>query len=467
MSGTPNKRLHEEGGGHSSASKYPPHEDSGMYPNVAKLTTSSSTNEYHNTHTPFDTVQDARMPKIPRAEARDADRRSPLLPTPYRMSSSSNDSHSDHPVTSENRDFKVDTKVEPRELYHQGAKGEKDIRFDTRGGDDNKETKYDRGDAYPDYKGENKDVYTGGGNSHFNWKELKEQQHRGKRYPDNTPPGGNVDLWHSSSRTTNLHGPAEVGKEGSTIMEDIEAHEAVGENKVDIKGGDDKFKDKDRKRKDGKQHREWGGERDKERSDRRQQLGNSSNESPKEEREAEKWERERKDLLKEKDKLKDREKDHTKREVWSAAEKEGLDPEKDAMDVSGRATEQENSTLEQKKQKDHDSWKNVDRGEANKDRRKERDNTDVEGERAEKRSRCYDKESDDGGCVDAEGGGTERERGAFNYGVQQRKRMLRPRGSPQVGNREPRFRSRTQDNEGYASRMFLLLFTELVNACKN
>lgn len=130
--------------------------------------------------------------------------------------------------------------------------------------------------------------------------------------------------------------------------------------------------------------------------------------------------------------------------MWNGVEKEGLHCEKELGDGSVRVTEQENSVLEPKKQKDFDSWKNVDR-EA-RDRRKERD-TDMEGDRPEKRSRLYDKESDDG-CADGEGA-AEREREVFNYGVQQRKRMLRPRGSPQVANREPRFRSRTQDNEGF------------------
>lgn len=433
MSGTPNKRSHEEAGGHSSASKYP-HDDSVIYPNVGAKLISSSTNEYHPS---FDMAQDSRLPKIPRTESRDADRRSPLLPM-YRMPSYMSDSHSDHPVTSENRpelrdpkDINKDFKIESRDLY-QGAKGEKDIRFENKGDDNSKDMKYD----YPDYKGEMKT------DTNLTWKDYKEQ-HRGKRYPDT--PGGNVDSWHTSR--ANVHGVGEVGKEGLTAEERdyTETHEAVGENKVDVKG-EDKLKDKDRKRKDGK-HREWG-DRDKERSDRRSnlQIGSGSNdgkESVREERESEKWERERKDALKEKDKQKEREKHHMKREAWNSGEKEGLHNEKEAMDVSGRAMEPENSTIEQKKQKDHDNWKNVERD--GKDKRKERE-TDVEGERVEKHNRYNDKESDDG-CLDAEGG-TERDRELFSYGVQQRKRMLRPRVSPQVGNREPRFRSRTQDNEG-------------------
>ncbi|CAK9156058.1 unnamed protein product [Ilex paraguariensis] len=456
MSNTPNKRLHEEGGGgsHSSSTKYTP-DDSDVYPGVGAKTASSAINEYQN-NTPMEIGQDTRMSKMLWTELRDADRRSPLLPPMYRMSSSQNDSHSDHPASSENRlesrdskgnnkELKVenrDIKEESRELP-QGGKGDKDVRFESRG-DDTKEAKYDR-DTYTEYKGEMKLDKEGYGtvNSHLNWKESKEH-YRGKRYPDT--PGGNVDHWHRSR--SNVHGQAEIVKEASCNEErdHVEAHEAVGENKVNFKG-EDKFKDKDRKKKDGK-HREWG-ERDKERSDRRNnlQLGNSSNDGKDlvmEEREVGLWDRERKDISKDKNKMKDLEKDHTKRETWNGAEREGSNGEKELMDVSGRALEQDDSPFEQKKQKNHDSWKSVD-SEA-RDRRKERD-ADMEGERPEKRNRCYDKESDDG-CVDADGG-TEMEREVFNYGVQQNKRMLRSRGSPQVANCEPHSRSCTQDNEGY------------------
>lgn len=460
MSGAP-KRSHEEGV-HSSSSKYPPHEDTGSYPKL----TSGVLNEYHP---PYEMGPDARMPKVPRTESRDPDRRSPMH-SMYRMPSSSNDSHVDsHNVASEsrlesrdskdNRDHRIenrDSRTEARELYNdakrdsQSAKVEKDVRFENRG-DDNKEIKHDR-ENYNDPKNEMKMEKDGFGSAscQLNWKEPKEY-HRGKRYSES--PGGHVDPWHMSRGSS--QGPVEIGKEGSTIEERdyVEVHEAVGENKVDSKG-EDRFKDKDRKRKDLK-HREWG-DRDKERSDRRgnMQLGNSSNdgkESVREEREAERWERERKDLSKDRERLKEREKDHTKRESWNGTDREGLHNEKELGDGSVRVPEQENPASE-KKQKDFDSWKNVDR-EA-KDRRKERD-VDIEGDRPEKRSRLYDKESDDG-CADGEGA-AEREREVFNYGVQQGKRMLRPRGSPQVANRGPRFRSRAQENEGFGLLIFLIL----------
>lgn len=467
MSGTPSKKLHEDVGGHPSTLKYPhetkqSHEDSASYPSAGSKLTSSVMSEYHAS---YDMGHDARAPKIPRTESRDADR-SPILPM-SRISSSSHVSRSDHPVALENkfekreskdssRDTKNDNRglrTESREVY-QTAKVDKDVRSESRG-DDNKEIKYDR-EIYPDYKSEmktDKEAYNTG-NNQLSWKESKEH-FRGKRYSDT--PGGNVDTWHASR--AGVHGPAEVGKEGSTTEErdHTEAHEAVGENKVDLKA-DDKFKDKDRKRKEGK-HRE-SGERDKERSDPRGnlQLGNSSNEgkeSVRDEKEAEKCDKERKDLPKDKDKLKEREKDHTKRDTWNGADREI--PQKEMSDVSGRVMDLDIPAGEHKKQKDHhgwkqtESWKNLDK-EA-KGGKKERD-VDMEGDQAEKRSRCYDKESDDG-CVDAEGG-NERERDAFSYGVQQRKRMLRPRGSP-MANRDPRSKSRVQENEGY----FILIFTRL------
>lgn len=451
MSGAP-KRPHEEGG-HSSSSKYP-HEDTGVYP---KLTSSGASSEYH--HGPYEMGQDARV-KITRNESRDSDRRSPLHSV-YRIPSSSfHDSHVESHVPAsesrlESRDSKENPRTESRDFYSeakrdtQSVKGEKDARHDSRG-DDNKELKYDR-ENYGELKGDvkvEKDMHgvTGG---HLNWKESKEFP-RGKRYSES--PGTPVDSWHVSR--SNSQGPVEVGKDGSAAEERdyMESYEAMGENRVDSKG-DDRFKEKDRKRKESK-HRDWG-DRDKERSDRRSsmQVGNSSSEykeSAREEKEAEKWDRDRKDLSKEKERPKEREKDHIKRESWNGAEKEGPQNEKEMGDASVRVPqpEQENPALEQKKQKEFDSWKNVDR-EA-RDRRREKE-ADIEGDRPEKRSRFYDKESDDG-CADAEGA-TERERDNLNYGVQQRKRMLRPRGSPQVGNREPRFRSRGQD-EGFVSSFF-------------
>ncbi|XP_042963543.1 zinc finger CCCH domain-containing protein 13-like isoform X2 [Carya illinoinensis] len=443
MSGAP-KRSHEEGG----HSKYP-NEDSGAFPKLSTAVPS----EYHP---PYEMVQESRMPKLPRTESRDADRRSPLHSV-YRMPSSSNDSHVDHSEnrmdlkdSKDGRDLRFenrDTKMEMRELFgdarreSQNAKSEKDVRSESRG-DDSKEMRYDR-ENFSDPKGDvkmEKDGY-GAANTHLTWKESKEH-HRGKRYPD--APSGGINYWHVPRG--NSQSSIEVGKEGSTTEERdyVEAHEAVGENKVDSKG-DEKLKDKDRKRKDGK-HRDWG-EREKERTDRKigMQVANSSSECKdlgKEERDVDRWERERKDFLKDRERLKEREKDQAKRDSWNGVDRENSHNEKELGDGSLRRSEQENPTSEQKKQKDFDSWKNVDR-EA-RDRRNE--SNGIEKDKTERRTRCDDKDSDDG-CADGEGV-TEREREVYNYGVQQRKRMQRSRGSPQVANREHRFKSRAQENEG-------------------
>ncbi|TKY45009.1 hypothetical protein E2542_SST31293 [Spatholobus suberectus] len=443
MSGGVPKRSHEDAVHQSSKLL---HQDSGTY---SKLMSSASNDH----HIPYDIGQDSRVAKALRTEPRDADRRSPLN-TVYRMPSSSNDSHADHPIGTENRiesrDFKEnrdlrfenrDMKTEKKELHgevrrdSQIAKSEKDVRVDGRG-DDSKDIRYER-DSHNDSKGDIKTDKDGYGmvSSHLNWKESKE--YRGKRFSDT--PGGSLDSWH----TSHSNAPAEVGKDSSKAEERdyLETHEAVGENKIDSKS-EDRFKE--RKRKDVK-HRDWG-DREKERSDRKSstQVNNNSDdnkESTKEDRDVEKWERERKDLPKEKESSKEREKDHSKRESWIGMEKEALNDEKELGDGSAKNTEQENVVPEHKKQKDVDSWKNVD-GEA-RERRKERD-ADLEGDRPDKRSKI-DKQSEDG-SVHGEGTG-EKEREVHNYNVQHRKRIQRSRGSPQVANREARFRSHAPDNE--------------------
>lgn len=444
MSSAP-KRPHEEAGNSYSSSKYP-HDETNPYSKLASAVSS----EYHPS---YEMSPDARIIKFPRVESREADRRSP-----YRVSSSSNDLHMDTHISSESRpeprdskdsrdhrsesrDLRTETR-EPHIDVKRDSQSAKDLRFENRS-DDNKDSKYEK-DLYSDPKKDTKaekDSFPVAAGQ-VNWKDSKEY-HRGKRYSESS--SGHMDSWHTSRGNSQV--PTEIGKEGPLIedKDHTETHETVGENKVDSKG-EDWFKEKDRKRKELK-HREWG-DRDRERSDRRNniQMGTASvegKESTREDRETERWDKERKDLPKDRDRIKEREKDHIKRESWSTVDKEGFLNEKESGDGSVRVTEQEIMASEQKKQKDLDAWKNVDR-EA-RDRRKERDN-DVEGDKPEKRSsRLYEKESDDG-CADGEG--AEREREVFNYGVQQRKRMLRPRGSPQVTNRDSRFRSRPQDNEG-------------------
>ncbi|XP_022970872.1 uncharacterized protein LOC111469718 [Cucurbita maxima] len=450
MSGAP-KRSHDDGG-HSSSSKYP-HDDSSPYRKLS----SSIPMQYRPS---FEMGQDTPMSKLPRTESRDGDRRSPLHSI-FRMPSSSNDPHVDHSVASEsrldlrdskdggdNRFENRDSRVEARELFgderrdSQAVKLEKEMRYESRL-EDIKEMKYDR-DSYNDYKGDlklEKEIY-GSAAGHLNWKESKDY-HRGKRYPE--APVGSTESWHVSR--TSSQSAAEAVKEAPTTDEKdyVETREAVGENKIDSKG-EDKFKEKDRKRKDTKQ-RDWG-DKDKERNDHRSSTQATSNnvepkDLSKEERDAERWERDRKDTSKDKERPRERDKDHQKRESWNGMDKETSHLEKESGEVSARMLEQDNPIPDQKKLKDFDNWKNADR--EGRDRKKERD-TDIEGDRPEKRSRCHEKESDEG-CADVEGT-VDREREVYNYGVQHRRRMQRSRGSPQVANREPRFRSRAQDNEG-------------------
>ncbi|XP_021861469.2 uncharacterized protein [Spinacia oleracea] len=391
----------------------------------------------------YGVVQESTRPGLlPRPEFRDAERRSPMQShSMYKMPSSSmtDPPHTSHPIAGpeirvdskeirENKggESNRDAKVEFREGHHQVVKAEKESR-----GDESKEGKYER-EGRSDSKSEvkvEKDVY-GGAGSHPNWKE----QHRGKKHPD--IPIGMPNFWMNVPQ---MRPKFEVARDATAAFREIS--EAVGENRVDLKG-DEKYKEKERKRKEGKHH-DWP-ESDKDRSDYKSnvQVGTTSNndfkEVIREERESDQWGRERKDILKEKERPKEREKDHGDREGRGVGEKETYQNEKE---IAEKTAVQENFSVEQKKPTE--SWRNMER-EA-KERRKERD-ADIEGERPEKRSRVYDKESDEVGAdVD---GLTDREKDSFGFAVQQRKRMLRPRGSPQVANRDGRFKSRGQDGEG-------------------
>ncbi|KAK4785122.1 hypothetical protein SAY86_001811 [Trapa natans] len=453
MSGS-SKRSHEESG-HSS-SKYG-HEDMPSYPRLM----SAVSNEYHPSH---DMSQENRMTKIPRTESRDVDRRSPMHSI-YRMPSSSVDvSHPDHLVSSEsrletrdlkdNRDFRTDnreSKIDARELYSetkrdgQSGKTEKDGKFETRM-DENKKMKYDvesHSDLKGDFKG-GKDGHSGG-SAYLNWKDPKEY-HRGRRYPESFG-GSSVSPWHISRNSSQV--PLEAAKEDLAVEERVsgEMQELFGDDRVDFKS-EEKMKDKDRKRKDLK-HRDWG-EKDKERKERKNNLPLGTGcvdgkDLTRDDREVERWDKEKKDPVKDKEKPKEREKDHPKKDTLTSLEKDISTLEKDSLDMAAKVTEQENPMNHPKKHKESDGWKNIDK-EAQ-DRKKEKD-LNTEGEKVEKRGRGYDRESEDG-CTDIEGAEMERE--IFNYdGIQQRKRMLRPRGSPQTASRDPRFRSRMQENEGYA-----------------
>ncbi|KAK9735592.1 hypothetical protein RND81_04G214600 [Saponaria officinalis] len=438
MSAAP-KRVSQEEGIHSSSSSVRPDfggdEETHAYP--------------WGTYSP---VSDNR--RLPRVDSRDGERRSPLH-SMYRIPSGGvadlHSSHASHTVGGsevrvESKDSKEiresrgvennrEVKVESKDVHHQSGKVEKEGRVENRI-DDGKEVKYERdrvGDSKSEMKVE-KDVLVGAvAGAYPNWKDP----HRGKRHSD-VAGGGGISPWLPSQLRAKYEAAKESAFNNAFMKERVEVNEAVGENRVDSKA-DDKYKD--RKRKDGK-HYDWP-DSDKDRSDYRSNLqpGSSSNndhkEVTKDEKESDHWEMEKKDILKEKEKLKEREKDHVDKEGKNVGEKEGYLNDKE---VSGKPLLQENSTTESKKL--YDSWRNIER-EA-KERRRERDG-DAEGERPDKR-RCYDKESDEG--VADVGEGTDKERDAFNYGVHQKKRMLRARGGPQVGSRDVRFKSRGQDAEG-------------------
>ncbi|KAL9269844.1 hypothetical protein AKJ16_DCAP21514 [Drosera capensis] len=398
------KRPHDEGSHSSSSSKHPHDDPGGAYSNP-------------NPTIPLETGQDARATKIARSESRDMDRRSPLH-SMYRLQSSSPVSdahfHATHSATAgsvirmdssalrdvkDSRDIKGeqrDSKTDSREIYRPATKVDKDGRLD-------------------------------------GW--------------------GNVGSSSVAPSEPAKEGPRHVDRE-----ENVEGNEAVGENKVDWRS-DDRYKDKDRKRKEGK-HRDWG-DRDKDRSDRvgtnmqnrssiehkdlikeEKESDRGAREKERErEREREKErERERRDAHKEKERAKEKEKENLNKEVEIAAEKEVPHNDKEIINPT---SEPENQISEQKKLKDIDGWKGM-HTEA-RDKRKERDG-DAEGERLEKRSREYDKESDEAGA-DMDGTG---DRDSFGYAVQQRKRKLRQRGSSQVGNLDARFRSHNLDAEGFS-----------------
>ncbi|KAI3980106.1 hypothetical protein MKX01_034712 [Papaver californicum] len=535
MSGAP-KRPHEEGS-HPVTSKQTL-EDTSKGSGKASHPVS---NEYH----PLPSEQqgpDGRLAKVPRIESRDADKRSPLLPTYNPVPSESRlelnlkdaKNNRDRNVT-HSSETRLDAEPTPQRMDVLCPRVENDMRKENKMDENKNDIKHDR-ESNIDLKSgarTEKSIFNSGNSTVSNQKESKEH-HRGNRYsdtpdgsstarilPQNNVQGGNetgnehsatearissqcprsekdanidkesrgsddkemkrdkephlelkserdghaagntqlsrkepkehhrggrhletssMSLGPWSSPQTNFQGTAESGNK-SFVIEDpnrLGTHESLGDNKAGTRG-DDRMKEKDRKKKEEKP-KDWG-DKEKDRNDRRNitQPGYNNIErrdSSKEERKSEKWEKERKDLHKE-ERLKERENNHIKREAVNGAEKEALNDEKESV-----MADQENQALEQNRLKDCENMKNQDKDA--KEKRQEKD-ADIQGDRQGKR-RCFDKESDDG-CTEGDGG-SEREREVFGYSNQQRRRMLRPRGSPQVGNREPRFRSRSRDIEG-------------------
>lgn len=441
MSGA-SKRLHEDGG-HSTPIKRS-HEEPSMFSGISGKMIQPLGNDFH---LPYEPGHDGRPTKVQRIEPRDTDKR-----TLHRMSSSPNHGM-EHPTTSENRsELRVskdtrDAKTVNREIKPdvrdsfidvkidlQVSKGEIDSR-DMRG--DEKELRSDRG-SYNDYKGVLKyerDSYAA--SMSHPWKESKEHLWT-KRYTEPTNDG--VESWRIARH---LQNPIELGKDQPARIEDrnpLGSHEGVAENKIDLKV-EDKLREKDKKRKDDRQ-REFG-EWDKDRNDRRGNLQlyeiTSEGKELKEERELERWERERKDVQKDKEQN-DMEKD-IKKESPNSNERENSHYVKEIPEGSLKISDQVISSLDPRRPKD-DGWKGSDRD--IKDKKREKD-ADV-GDRHVQPSKCYDKDLDDD---TAEGdGGIERDRDALSCGIQQRRRMLRSRGTTQSTHREPRFRSRARDPDG-------------------
>lgn len=440
MSGA-SKRLHEDGG-HSTPVKRS-HEESSMFSSLSGKTIQPLANDFH---LPYEPGLDGRPVKVQRIETRDSDKR-PL----HRMSSSPNHVM-DHPTTSENRpelraskevrdgrtvvrELKSDTRDSCIDIKVdlQVSKAESDTR-DIRG--DEKDLRSDRG-SYNDFKGVKfeRDSYAAS-ISLTTWKESKDHLWP-RRYAE--PANENVESWRIARHLQNT---IEVGKDQPARTEDrtpLGSYEGIAEAKIDLKG-EDKFREKDKKKKDDRQ-KDFG-EWDKDKSDRRgsTHLGEINNEGKelKEDRELERWERERMDIQKEQN---DPEKDHVKRESSNSNERENSHYVKEVHEGSIKISDQAVSSSDPRRPKD-DGWKGSDRDLRDKKREKDAD----VGDRYGQAGKCYDKDLDDGTEGDA---GLERDRDAFGYGIQQRRRMLRSRGASQPINREPRFRSRARDHDGY------------------
>ncbi|KAL0728421.1 hypothetical protein Bca4012_024514 [Brassica carinata] len=455
MSGVVPKRSHEEGvvthpSSSSSSSKYP-HEDSGSsYPKPTHppVTTPppAQTHQIHQLHsTPHPPLApppayeaESRTVKGPRSEPRDGERRSPLQSV-YQSPSlpasvSSSDPHLTHtPMPLESRDGTIRAESRYNRSEGREIQGDPKREIQVPKGERSADDFSGKGNTGSCIRNDGKDIYCEAkrkiqfpesdrdaksdhhkaetkmgkdGHAHSAWKDQKDY-HRGKSAEGSTQVG-----------VKDSSGPHLEGR-----------GETVGENKVE-----DRSKDRDKKRKDLK-HREWG-DRDKDRNDSRGSVlvgGSVMSETKENDRE----------------RSKEKEKDHIKREP----QKEVPQNEKELAEASAKPAEQEYVAPEQEDQEKNEK--------ESKDKRRERDG-DSEAERAEKRSRISEKKSEDG-CLEGEGG-AEREKDAFSHGVQQQKRMLRPRGSPQTTNRD-RVRSRSQDNEGVQGKPEVSVVVYKVGGC--
>lgn len=433
MSGTP-KRLPDEGC-HTTPLKRSA-EDGVLF---------SSSNEklmqpfITGCHSSLESGHDGRAAKMLRLEQHDVNKQSSLYPKNH-ISSSPDDSCIDHPVAGINgpepkdlQDRKYfnsgtrETKSEVKELHSeirtdgQGSKVETDVR---RSNKDEKRLRSDW-DFHSDSKSDTRSTRDG----HTSLNEPKEH-HKSRRCNESNKD--DLESWRSvqhGSRTTD-----EAGKDVLTCEERevLKAHETFGKSRLDLIG-EEKTKEKERKRKD-ENHRDLG-KADKERSEHHDYLkqGKSSHECKehiKEDREIEKWESEKKVSQNDKEQ-KERVKLHAKRGLSNANEK-------DIPEGSVRTPVKGSSSLEPRRHKDFDGWKACESNNKVKKKDKEPD-----ADKQEKHDGCHEKESEDRSV-----GVKESDKEAFGFGIQQRKRMLRPRGTPQSSNREPRLHSQPREDEG-------------------
>lgn len=458
MSGTP-KRPHEEEE-HPISAKRPIDEISG----VIRIPFNPASNEYRP---PTEPNLDGRMTKIPRTDSRESDKRSSLIPYPLPPPTSRLSlEHSSEPCgVKDVRDSKVETKetkVEKRESHTEtkfdpqisnmemenASKPEDKI--------DGKEIKSDRkslGDFRPDSKSE-KDT-NNLINSLSNVKEIKEAP---KALQHSESTGDGLDPWRAPR--SGLLNPLESAREIPTRegRESLDASEAVGENKIELKG-DEKIREKERKRKDEK-YRGWG-ERGRDRHDRHNlHLTNPSSSKLllRDDKELENYDRERKDIQKDRD-LKDREINLSKKISSNFNERENLHVASDPVDTSTVISEKDHALSDTKKSKEIDAWKMC--GRDNKDQKRDRDyHQDVESDRHDKQSKDSNDKEPEGGCAEVDGS-REQDREPFGHGIHQRKRMQRQKGTPQPSHREARFRSRSRESEGYV--LLLVFFCMISN----
>lgn len=229
--------------------------------------------------------------------------------------------------------------------------------------------------------------------------------------------------------------------------------ETVGENKIDWKR-EDKEKERERKRKDDKLRDREDRQRDREEKQSTWRVHLNSAEKrdmDREERETgrERWEREKEKKERGREKEQDK-RDHIRRDWLDKDDLESVKKEVEEFEGSKKADSEggilpEHPELERKPSKEIDNWKGLEREEREKKRERDRDKK-VENDRFEKRARDQEKEQEDGSPEEGIG---ERDKEIFvNYGFQQRKRMLRPRGHSQVVSRDGRSRFLPKDLDG-------------------